>query len=190
MRYAVIDDKAVVNVIMWDGESDVGIPASSLKRHEIAEIGWLVQGDELIEPPAPIAPVLPLEQVKAEAVARMIDEMEAFLKRFKIGFLPSEIDNWPNLLANSQRILAEGEDAYAPDVKIAAAMLGVLPTDYAQLVIQKATKLGELVGATTAIRTIGERKINSAKNISEVEAALREIRQLATMAAAKLGYQL
>jgi hypothetical protein len=132
----------------------------------------------------------PLDQAKIEAIARMIAEMEAFLKRFKIGFLPSEIDNWPNLLANSQRILAEGEDAYAPDVKTAASMLKVSPTDYAQMVIQKATKLGELVGASTAIRTIGERKINATQNLSEVEAALREIRQLATMAAAKLGYQL
>lgn len=54
-RYAIIRDGVVENVTLWDGESEWSPPEGAEIRGCSADVGpgWLVDGEDLVAPPAP-----------------------------------------------------------------------------------------------------------------------------------------
>jgi hypothetical protein len=54
MRYALIKDSIVSNVISWDGVSDYEIDGELVRRSgRFVDLGYIYQGDEFVKPDSP-----------------------------------------------------------------------------------------------------------------------------------------
>lgn len=73
MRYAVIEDGTVVNVILWDGIGDMFDAQTLIELPDDSLVGpgWSHDGTDFVAPPAPEIPPVTEGQALAEKSARI-----------------------------------------------------------------------------------------------------------------------
>ena len=77
MRYAIVEDGVVINVVNWDGSRGWTPPVGSQAlRHDTASVGWTYHDNEFFAPDddVPVPTVLRREVYKSIVLSRLTDE--------------------------------------------------------------------------------------------------------------------
>ena len=86
MKYAIVKDSLVTNLVEWDGSSEYSVDGELIKADENAWIGGEYNGSFVARPPAP-----PYEPT-AEEVQKAADKESGNQKLRDLGLTDSEIE--------------------------------------------------------------------------------------------------
>lgn len=68
MRYALLIDGVVVNVVLWDGESEYAENGELVPCPDEVSVGWTLAAGQWVAPPEPEAPEIPSQDALRLAV--------------------------------------------------------------------------------------------------------------------------
>ena len=86
MKYAIVKNSLVTNIIEWDGESEYNADGELVRATDVAYIGGEYNGSFVARPPAP-----PYEPT-AEEVQKAADKESGNQKLRDLGLTDSEIE--------------------------------------------------------------------------------------------------
>ena len=86
MKYAIVKDSLVTNLVEWDGSSEYAVDGELIKADENAWIGGEYNGSFVARPPAP-----PYEPT-AEEVQKAADKESGNQKLRDLGLTDAEIE--------------------------------------------------------------------------------------------------
>ena len=86
MKYAIVKDSLVTNLVEWDGSSEYSVDGELIKADENAWIGGEYNGSFVARPPAP-----PYEPT-AEEVQKAADTVSGNQKLRDLGLTDAEIE--------------------------------------------------------------------------------------------------
>lgn len=75
MRYAILDGNAVVNVVLWDGETPLEGSEHFVPVGPEVGPGWTRDGDQWVPPPSEPEPAPPFKQLRRQAYQREADPL-------------------------------------------------------------------------------------------------------------------
>ena len=86
MKYAIVKDSLVTNLVEWDGSSEYSVDGELVQATDVAYIGGEYNGLFVARPPAP-----PYEPT-AEEVQKAADKASANAKLKALGLTDAEIE--------------------------------------------------------------------------------------------------
>ena len=86
MKYAIVKDSLVTNIVEWDGSSEYAVDGELVQATDVAYIGGEYNGSFVARPPAP-----PYEPT-AEEVQKASDKESGNQKLRDLGLTDSEIE--------------------------------------------------------------------------------------------------
>ena len=86
MKYAVVKDSLVTNIVEWDGSSEYTVDGDLVEATDVAYVGGEYNGSFVARPPAP-----PYEPT-AEEVQKAADKESGNQKLRDLGLTDSEIE--------------------------------------------------------------------------------------------------
>ena len=86
MKYAIVKDSLVTNIVEWDGSSEYAVDGELIQATDVAYIGGTYNGSFVARPPAP-----PYEPT-AEEVQKAADKESGNQKLRDLGLTDSEIE--------------------------------------------------------------------------------------------------
>jgi len=86
MKYAIVKDSLVTNIVEWDGSSEYAVDGELVQATDVAYIGGEYNGSFIARPPAP-----PYEPT-AEEVQKAADKESGNQKLRDLGLTDAEIE--------------------------------------------------------------------------------------------------
>ena len=86
MKYAIVKDSLVTNMVEWDGSSEYAVDGELIQATDVAYIGGEYNGSFVAKPPAP-----PYEPT-AEEVQKAADKESGNQKLRDLGLTDAEIE--------------------------------------------------------------------------------------------------
>jgi hypothetical protein len=177
--YARIENGLVVEMIaeMLDGEG-VEIPIADRFHPNIAATivdasaapgvaqGWTYAGGAFS---APVAPVIPLADVKSAKLAQLSSECSMRMDAIKAGYPAEEVQSWDKQESEA-RAYTVSSSAATPLLSALAAARGITLADLAARVIAKADQFAAASGAIIGKRQHYEDQVTAATDAATVEA--------------------
>jgi hypothetical protein len=86
MKYAIVKDSLVTNIVEWDGSSEYAVDGELIQADDNAYIGGTYNGSFVARPPAPAY------EPTAEEVRKAADKQSAVEKLTALGLSESEVN--------------------------------------------------------------------------------------------------
>lgn len=156
----------------YDADLHVDIPEPNI---EISDVDWLdhICGRPKQVQAGKIVDQLPsLEEVRAEALARMRAWIAEFVGQFTQGVPAAELASWPAKAAAARAFLATGIEQSL--ISAEAAVTGEPADRLAKRIASKAEAYEHIIARVTGLRRATEAAVTTAETPAEIQAALEK----------------